>query len=351
MKKKTLADKIADKAFENPKFKAKWDEMMTVFGPIVQDAFVDNSQIRVHLANAINNISGGDLKKAIGLLEKVKEAVETEADEACWLFFMGLVFDVAGMTDNMLEYYIASCQRNHTFYMPYMKVAKDAYAKRAFDAAEDYFKKTLYCFTVNDLMDDGPSQVIIASVYTHLAAVLTSMHRYEEAYEFITLSENTILSQAGRNATKAVLCAAMGKTDELEEAISELKKDSPQFLEDTEKIVNKILNKTDAGFFDIGTDENEIASFWAWFTENEKDFYGMLTQERFEEFFALLGERLKAVFPFMLETLEFGIEEAEESYRILFADFYAVTLANGYKNLIESAPEELKERWEFDICR
>ncbi len=351
MKKKTIADKMAEKFLDSKKFKEHWDIHMQIFGPILEPAFKDDPQSRLHLVNALSNISRGELKDGLQLLDKIADKRTNDDDEAAWLFFMGLVFDMAEIKDSMMQYYMASCEYNHLFYMPYMKVAKNALADRAFDAAEDYFKRAIYCLTQSNFPGDGTMDVMLASAYTQLSSALTSMHRYEEAYDFITLSENTLPSQAGRNATKAILCAAMGRKDESDEALEELKKDSPEFMEDTLKMLNDIYDKKSAGFFDVGTDENEITSFWEWFTENEKDLYGMLTQARYEEFFGILGERMKSVFPFMLESFEFGIEEREDSYKILFADFYAVSLAKGYERLISCAPDELKERWEFDICR
>ena len=351
MKKKNLADKMAEKFLGSQKFKEHWDTHMLAFGPILEPAFKDDPQSRLHLVNALSNISRGELKDGIKLLDKIHENIKTDEDDAAWLFFMGLVFDLAEIKDNMMQYYMASCEYNHLFYMPYMKIAKNAYADRAFDAAEDYFKRAIYSITQSGFPNDATAPVMLASAYTHLASVLTSMHRYEEAEGFMELSEQTVPSQSGRSSTKAILMAAMGRKEEACECIEILKDEAPQFAEETSRMVDDILNKRSASFFEVAVDESALDSFWKWFEENEDGFRDMIENESYDEFFATMNDRMLEVFPFMKATFEFGIEPLEGSYHIILADFYAVGLNAGYEKLIARCPEGLKDRWSFSIDR
>lgn len=49
MKKQTLADKLAQKSFNSPKFQESWAVHMQAFGPILEPAFAEDYQARVHL--------------------------------------------------------------------------------------------------------------------------------------------------------------------------------------------------------------------------------------------------------------------------------------------------------------
>ena len=74
MGKKTLADKMAEKSFKSAAFQKSWQVHMNAFGPILEPAFKENYQARVHLTAALNEISGGKLKKGFEKLKKIEES-------------------------------------------------------------------------------------------------------------------------------------------------------------------------------------------------------------------------------------------------------------------------------------
>lgn len=351
MKKKNLADKIAEKAFKNSKVQESWDNLLKVFGPILEPAFADDPKSRIHLGNALNSISRGELQKAIKLLESIKDNCVTEEDIACHLFCMGLVFDMAGEKDLMLQYYNSSCEYNHDFYMPYLKIAKSAHSDGAYDVAEDYYKRALYCFDASDTMNDETNIPIIASVYANLASTLIMMQRFEEAEDFLMLSVQTLAVQPGRSGTFAILYAATGREDEADKALRDLENEAPQLVESVRKVVKETLEEKNPQFSEIHISSESLDSFWSWFAENETSLVNRLEDEEYEDVFSELGNKVSETFPFMERTPEFGFGKDDEIMGIVFVDFYSVALRCGYEKLIASCPEALKERWIFSIDR
>ena len=61
MKKLSFADKLARKSFESAKFQQSWQVHYQAFGPILEPAFVENYQAKIHLTAALNFISNRNL--------------------------------------------------------------------------------------------------------------------------------------------------------------------------------------------------------------------------------------------------------------------------------------------------
>ena len=104
MEKKSLADKMAEKSFNSPKFQKSWQVHTQAFGPILEPAFVDNFTARVHLTNALNHISRCDSEKGIQKLRLIEKDCVSDADKAAWLFCMGLCMGMAGMKEEMVYF-------------------------------------------------------------------------------------------------------------------------------------------------------------------------------------------------------------------------------------------------------
>ena len=89
MKKETLAEKFARKSFESAGIQKSWQVHMQAFGPILEPAFRENFQARIHLTNALNHISTRDIRTGLKKLRLVEKFCETDADKAAWLFLHG----------------------------------------------------------------------------------------------------------------------------------------------------------------------------------------------------------------------------------------------------------------------
>ena len=90
--KKTLADKMAEKAFENPNVQKSWQTHLQAFGPILENVFQEDIKSRIHLINALNHLSRQELKKAYKLMQDLEKVCSTDYDKTAWYFFMALIF-------------------------------------------------------------------------------------------------------------------------------------------------------------------------------------------------------------------------------------------------------------------
>lgn len=346
MKKEPFADKLSKKAFESATFQKSWYVHMQAFGPILEPAFAENYQVRVHLTAALNHISRRDIQRGLEKLTSIKEYCVTNEDKAAWYFFMGLAFDMAAEKEQMLEYYQKSAEFKHKFYLPYLKMAKSAHEDAIFEIAEYNYRLAIQCFDRIEL--DRRNRVILASIYTNLVSCLTMMHRYEEAREALQSSNRILAVQPGRIVSETILCAAMGEEENAFELLAEIEEQKPDIAQDTKKLVDDILNGTHPHFYPVEIDEDSIEVFWKWFVDNQNVLCEKLTEEKYDEVILLIQARLKVVFPFMERELKLGIQPKENGWQITFVDLYAVALEHGYATLIEACPEEVRERWELE---
>ncbi len=347
MKKETLAEKIARAAYESDKFQKSWAVHQQVFGPILEPAFVGNYQVRVHLADALNKISRGDIKGGLEKLSPLQQSCETDEDKAAWLYFMGLCFERAGAVEPMLEYYQEAGHYAHRFYLPYLRVAKQAHNDRVFEAAEKNYRRAIGCF--DGAAMDGQSRMALASAYTNLGSCLTMMHRYEEAAEAFEMSEKILEKQPGRSAGLAVLCAVQGDRSSVEVLLEETAREAPQMLEETKKLTTEILDGKHPHFYSVEIDQAAVETFCQWFVQNQESLRRMLSEENYDEMFEMLQAAIVPMVPFLQRSPELGIEPEADSCKIIFADFFVVSLREAYERVIQNMPAELGEFWHFEI--
>ncbi len=242
MAKQTIADKMAEKTFLSDGFQRQWQIHLHAFRPILETAFVEKYQALVHLTAALNLISSRKVKEGLDKLMLVEKHIDGQADLAAWLFCNGLAYEMGGNKEGMITYYMAANRCGHRFYLPYLKVAKAAYADGAFDVAELQFRGAAECFAGMDVSDNPQNQAILASAYSNLASTLIQMHRYAEAEEAIEQSKQVMAVYPGRAGTEAVLYAAQGDRDRAEEALARLNREQPMLWEPTKETVEDILS-------------------------------------------------------------------------------------------------------------
>ena len=322
--------------------------------PIEYHAFKENYQARVHLTAALNEISGGKLKKGFEKLKKIEELCENKEDVAAWFFFMGLCFKMAGETGLMVQHFDMAEQAGHKFYLPYLETAKAAHGDAAFDAAEASYKKAIACLdeSENDKFFGVHSKnTVLASALTNFASCLTMMHHYDEAKEALERAEALLPAQTGRSATKAILCAAMKDEEGVNACLEALKTEAPLMLAQAKQMTDEILAGKNAQFGIVDPVDGGIEAFWAWFSENEEKLFSAVESGETDGFFEAVQPELAKPFAFLKRTPELGIELKDGKVEAVLADFYSVSLAWGYTKLIESCPEKIKARWSFEIVR
>ncbi len=344
MKKETIADKLARKSFESAAFQKSWRTHMAAFGPILVPAFPEDYQAKVHLAAALNKISSRDIKGGLDKLKVVQKYCQTNADKAAWCFFMGLCCEMAGATDQMIMMYQEADRFGHRFYMPYLKVAKQAYNDGALDVAEENYRDGIACFDATGL--DDPSKAILGSAYTNLASCLTMMHRYDDAAAALETSKQLMPQIPGRTAAEAVLAAAMGQAELTAQLLDGVE---ASVQKATRQITEDILNRNHPHFHKVEIDEEQLAVFWAWFAAEEASLLTNLRAKAYETVLTKICSELQPLTPFQSRSPELGIEPGEEKFRILLADFYSVALHQTYEALLATMPGELEKNWMFEI--
>lgn len=348
MKKESFADKMARKAFEKPDVRKSWEAHIRAFGPILEPAFADNLQARIHLTAALNHISTRNLAQGLLKLKALQKAVATEADRAALLFCFGLYSEMAGSQEQMLAYYSYANQCGHRFYLPYLKVAKFYLNGRMCVEAEENFRKAIGCFTAVALSD--AEKIILGSAYANLASCLTMQHRYDEAEAALESARSICPDAPGRAAVEAVLHAVRGDAARVAECLAVLKTQGAEIHDTVKKNTDGILAGTDPMFFAVPVDDGKIAAFWQWFAGYEADMKRLLDKEKYDEGLTPVAKQLLITFPFLEEVPNVALGKNDRGYVVELKDYYAVGIAAAYEKLLAACPEDVKTRWQFVIA-
>lgn len=347
MEKKTMAEKLAEKAFFSKNIQKSWQVHAGAFGPILEPAFANDYKNRIDLTAALNKISTRNVKGGLDMLMKLKPACQCDADHAAWFFFAGLAFEMAGAKEQMIQMYQQANQFGHSFYLPYAKVAKAAHNDGAFDVAEENYADAIQC--LENGVQDRQSVTVLASVYTNYASCLTMMHRYRDAELALKKSIAFLPYLPNRAATEAILSAAMKDAEKTAEHLHSLEREESAILAHTKKMTEEILKGEHPHFAEIPLTDEQMEGFWNWFGETERELAEKIQANAHDEAFNLLQAQLKALFPYMQRDPACAFEQQEEQICIIFADYYMVSLGKSYQRLIAACPEEYKARWCFEI--
>lgn len=343
MKKKTIADKIAEKTFYSNEIQKSWTIHEAAFGPILTPAFQDDYQAKVAVCAAFNLISNRKLKEALKKVETIKKFIETDADKALWLFMMGIIFEFAGAHDEMIQCYYECNSFNHNFHLPYLKIAKDA-TNTSLDVACDAYENAIRCLKKQDVNLNG-IKTILGSTYTNYASACIMKHEYDYAKELLDQSIEILPTLEGRDCTIAIYYAV---TNNKEKAYAHLEKaiNFPTY-QATKAIIEDIINHKHFQFDAFEIDQHAINHFWNWFNENESILVNHLKHQENDIVIETINDHLKEVFSCIKQDLQFGIMIEDNTYQLEFCDNYAVTLTKGYEKIIQSAPE--LSNWKFKI--
>lgn len=346
MKKETIAMKLAKKSFESDAIQKSWKMHVQVFGKILEPAFIDDYQTRIHLTAALNHISNRKVKEGFKKLEFVEKACVTDEDYTAYFFCMGLGFEMANMVEEMVACYQKTAEYGHDFYWTYLKVAKAAYNDGVYEVAKENFEQAIKCLKKDNLDEQ---KTILASAYTNYASCLTMMHHYNEAESALHHSYDILPVQQGRKSIEAILEAAKGNNDNANLILEKIKQEETFLYDATIKTVNDIVTKQHPHFFSINIPEENINGFWNWFVDNEEKVIQLIKNEKYDVVFEMMQMQLRKVFLFAENNIELGIEPQGSYYNIIFVDFFMISLQEGYKKLIDTQPESLLQHWKFDI--
>lgn len=347
MKKESLADKLARKSFESASFQQSWQVHLQAFGPILEPAFEDDYQAKVHLCAALNHISKRQLSQAIGKLKSLQKFVQTDADKCAYLFFMGLYCEMAGNQEQMLSLYTMANEYGHKLYLPYLKVGKFYLNGHHYEKAEENYRAAIGCYTARGLSQQD--KIILGSAHANLASCLMMTRRLEESEAALATSRSLCPDAPGRAAVEATLYALQEKTEQMEAALDSLKAHSPAVWESVKETTEKILAKADPIFFPQPIEEGAIKRFWDWFRDYSSELKEKLDKEQYEEGLTLVAECLLDAFPFLEETPNVALGKNEQGWVLQFQDLYAVAVMDAYEKLLAACPEEVNAAWQFDV--
>ncbi len=336
-KKKNAADRIAEKAFASPAFQQSWQVHMKAFGPLLEAAFANNAPARVHLCNALNHLSRRDVRRADELLDQIAAAVETDADRAAVCFFRGLSFEAVGNSDLATKCYHSTVAYNDRFYLPYYKLARAAHVAAAFDEAADHYRNAIRCLLHSEANEQARAQ--IAAIRTNLASMLTMMHDYESASVELATAKVELPEQPGREATEAILAAAMGDRYRVEILIRALFENVPQAVPETRRMTDEILVGEHPHFSPVATDPADLDAFWQWCASVESTVQFLFQKGDTESVRKLLAERLSPLAPYCKRPVKLElIPEGDPQWTLRLGDYYMVALGTLYQDLIARRP-------------
>ncbi len=347
MKKLSLADKLALKSYNSPQFQQSWNIHMQAFGPILELAFQENYQARVHLCAALNLLSSRNLSQALAKLKGLQKFCSTDPDKTAFLYFLGLYFEIAGDQERMLEMYTAANEYEHGFYLPYMKAAKFFLDQHIYDRAAENYRSAIGCFAASG--PDDREKLLLGSAYTNLATCLTMMHRYEEAEAALVTSRSLHPDAPGRTAPEALLHAIRGDSAQVDACLAVLEAHAPDAVASIRESTQRILAKEDPLFFPIPVEEKTLAAFWNWFAGYSSQLLDGLQKQAYEQALTPVAHQLLAAFPFLEEIPNVSLGRNDQGYVLILQDLYAAAVTNAYERLLAACPEEIQANWQFDI--
>ena len=346
-----LAEMIAKKGFNTPKFQQSWQVHMQAFGPILAPAYADCYTAKVHLTNILNKISVGDVNGARAVMGTLTRSCgcDTPAEKALLDFLYGLCYEVTGDKMAMFGMYNMAGHHGHRFYLPHLKCARFAHESGQLDIALAEYSKALPL--IRELPEDPSRAKLLGSTLTNTATCLTYMHRYQDA-EALLKEARQIGPVACIEAAEAVLLAALDREEEMEVCLVALAEAEDPAYDHILDLVTKIINGHDPHFTAQPVNEEAIAAFWQWFEEKEGsllDLYNQRDEELPDEFLTHITGHLLPCFPFEHPPVEIAAHEDDNTPELYFSDGYNLAVAEGLHRLFSACPADIASRWTFTI--
>ncbi|MBQ9959618.1 MAG: hypothetical protein IJP01_04605 [Oscillospiraceae bacterium] len=230
-----------------------WEVHRQAFGPILEPMFEEMPQLRVVLVNALNYISRREVERGMELLKQLQPHCTADADKAGYAFFVGLCFEMGGAAKQSRDWYEKANAIGHSFYLPYLKLAKAAHGKGELEQAKALYGQAIRCLNEaplgvqNALAQD---EVLLGAAYTNLTSCLTMLHRLDEAQAAWKQAEKYPLQPAAY-ATAAILCAALKDRERCDEYLEKLGQRMPALLPQTRRTAYQILSNLHPAFMEF----------------------------------------------------------------------------------------------------
>lgn len=327
-----------------------WKIHTNAFGQILEPAFSEDIPTRIQLTAALNHISRRNSDRGIDILLKIEDSCIYDEDKCAWLFCMALAYEMSSNQEMAANYYYQCCQYSPDFYLPYLKIAKSAHSNQDFSLAGTFYQKTLQVISELDYSKDQQLTVVAASAASNLGSCYTMMHDYVNAEKMLGYSKAIMPSFPGRNGAYAILyAAAYGDLEASEKHLKLLKRENSPVYAVTEETVFQILKGIHPHFRVIEPKFEHLLHFWNDFSEKEALFKKELVCGNKEPICAYISGIMTKAFPCMQKKLRVRASKTDTGYLVELSDYYTVTLMQGYTELIEDMPSELKKHWTFTI--
>lgn len=342
-----MKNKVLENSAYQEKFQQAWNTHAAVFGPIMEPAFVNNSEARTHMVAALSQIGKNEPAKALQTLKQLEKHLHTDADRAAHFYLVGLAMERSGKKDESMGAYIRANTFRHDFYLPYMKVARAAHGDMEFDIAEENYLRAIACL---EKMEQNPQhRTLLATACANLAGCCTYMHRCEDAEKYLARSHEVLPTQEGRESVTAMLAAVQGQAERAEENIAALDTYNPKLAAATREQTEAILSGKNPHFATKEADTQALIAFWQWFIRNEKTLFNLLSNKNVSLLSEMLQEQLEPIFAPAQLQLAFGVQYDGKVFTINMCDRYSRTARAILSQMLALRPELLPDRWAFRI--
>lgn len=352
MGKETIFSKAMDKMKSADKTDGVHDELWEIYreeyGAILELAFVKKPALKKKLCVVVKNIHEDNLIQALQQLDNLKTDCNKDADRASVLFFIGLVYEKAGESDNATEQWLEAASYQQPYCLLDLKLAKAAFKDGMYEIAGEFYKKALKAFDRYQAGNSGKETEMKNEIYKGMIDCQIVTHRYKEAKKTL-MSAGSFLSKQ-ENAQKWCILNALDKNQEkLEANLAILKESSEDVYEKIKKETTEILENRHIHYCKREIQPKLYEKFWEWFLTSETELVTLLAGEHSVRALEMIQEKLYEIFSFMERDMEMGIEIKNAQCLIDVSDFYSCSMNEGLKNLLEVQPEALKEHWVWTI--
>ncbi len=344
MRKQTLADKLAKLSFNSAGFQKSWQVHMNAFGPILEPAFVEDYQARVHLTNWLNKISQGDAAGSLPLMKKLQKYIETDADRCLYYFCCALCFRSMQVDEQYYDAMEQCVALKPRFYLPYVDLAQQQLFGNFFDEAVENFRAALKYYPENQVNLQNPRTHAV--LCCNLAAGLLFLHRQDEARAALEQARK-ICDTPDVCAVEARFFALAGDAEGVKECVARLNAADAELAERIGQDAEKILRREHPHFFEIPTAPKSIAAFWKWFDQNAAELAASLNSGDPSQAVQSIQEQLHILFPYAEAPLigEIGSENGMLILRL--KHYHSKSLVPGIAQLLAAFPEKYAQTWRF----
>lgn len=339
----------AKQVLQEPKYQFAWRFLEQSIGSTLARGFCEDYLAKLYYGCAFGAIRSYKKDIALEALAGVKNACVTDVDRCLYWFAEGNYFEVYRDKEQALACYQKCVEYYPDFYVPYLKMAQNAYSEGNYAAAEQLYLAGISCLERFEQDDTG--RKVLAVSYNSLGGCLLMMHQLDEAMAALKKTAEIFPEMPGRQATEAMAYAAIGDKKNAKKSLTELRKQRLDVFPYTKTMTEQILSGENPHFFEVEAEAADMEAFWLWFAERRETFKAQIAAGDQATAAADLRERLKQVFPFVSRIPEVKLAAGPNGGKVTLADGYTRSLTSGYGKLIACCPGEIAQTWSFEVVR